>query len=178
MTAQRNVLRETMLWWEIVTRGSQTILAWDENSFSRGNPSIEAIRQSSNLFAYSMNNPTMWVDPSGLEPFTMLKKVGKWIGGLFSGCGAATVTAPNFVVNNANTFVSWMMVFESSKQIMNLAQVQGLLVKANNYGVAVSLNAGHAGTAWSMPHLHFGNARVHVAITQEAFDWLLQFLIP
>jgi len=57
-------------------------------------PSIHAIMQASNLFVYVMNNPLVWVDPSGLSATTNLQDKCKHVmeGGKSKG-GSAGVSA-------------------------------------------------------------------------------------
>ena len=33
---------------------------------------------------------------------------------------------------------------------------------------------GHPGTPWDSAHIHLGNARIHVAVVEEAIKWITQ----
>ena len=95
--------------------------------------------------------------------------------------GAATVGSALIVpeyVNNAGSFISWIKQnFESTKTVMSLDQVKQLFELARSYGVEISADlAGHPGSAWEMAHIHFGKNRIHIAVAEEAIEWILEQL--
>ena len=95
--------------------------------------------------------------------------------------GAATVGSALIVpkyVNNAGSFISWIKQnFESTKTVMSLDQVKQLFELARSYGVEISADlAGHPGSAWEMAHIHLGKNRIHIAVAEEAIEWILEQL--
>ena len=81
-------------------------------------------------------------------------------------------------VNNGNTFMSWLNQQSSAQNVFNAVQVMHLQNLANHYGIAMSVNAAHGPNhaPWTIPHLHFGNNRIHIAIDQPAFNWISSIL--
>jgi len=93
MMQTQNAFVDVISAWENATNGEfftydgvnfdQSSWIREEPTDERPMPSIEAIRQSGNLYVYTMNNPIMWVDPSGLavpspdKIFIFLVKVGE-----------------------------------------------------------------------------------------------------
>lgn len=75
---------------------------------------------------------------------------------------------PPVWVRDANTFVSWMRNLERDRPTLTVADVDNLVHRARGYGVAIRALpadlAGHPGTNWSLPHIHFGDAEVHVTV--------------
>ena len=67
--------------------------------------------------------------------------------------------------------------FQNTKQVLNLAQVKELFSLARQYNISIvaDLN-GHIGTAWEIPHIHLGDARIHVAVAKEAIEWIINNL--
>jgi hypothetical protein len=61
-------------------------------------PDIYAIRQSTNLYAYVINNPILYTDPSGLALPLVIPPVAKWIAGVIAG-GAGVGWAANEIGN-------------------------------------------------------------------------------
>jgi len=64
ITQTRRVFEQAISSWEAVTGSTQTIFA--NNGNGGGTPNLAGIRQLSNLYAFVMNNPIMFTDPSGL----------------------------------------------------------------------------------------------------------------
>ena len=85
----------------------------------------------------------------------------------------AKITFPAWV-KNANTFISFLQGMKlNENHIFELSAVKQLYNYAEKFGVDMILNAGHGGKdLWTGPHMHFGDARIHVAITEVAFEWL------
>ena len=93
---------------------------------------------------------------------------------------AAALKAPAWVTS-AGAFVSWAKhSFEQTKQVLNLAQTQQLFEMAKQFGVKITADkvhlTGHPGTNWEIPHIHLGDARVHIAISKDAVEWVLRNL--
>ncbi len=99
--------------------------------------------------------------------------------GATTAAGGASLTVPYFV-QNAGSFISWLQqAFQNTKEAINLTQVKQLFDMAKQYGVKISADlsdlAGHT-KDWTNAHIHFGNQRVHVAVLQEAIEWIKQQL--
>ena len=66
---------------------------------------------------------------------------------------------------------------EKTQETLSKQQVKYLFYKANEYGVKITGDlSGHIGTNWPMPHIHLGDARIHVAVAQEAIGWISKHL--
>ncbi|MBQ4044682.1 MAG: hypothetical protein IJD06_11880 [Clostridia bacterium] len=88
------------------------------------------------------------------------------------------LTVPEFV-KNGSTFVSWVReTLEKTHQVLSLQQVKQLFELAEQYGVKITAQAsdllGHANTAWNSAHIHLGDARIHVAVAEEAIKWIIK----
>ncbi len=95
-----------------------------------------------------------------------------------AGSAGAALTIPEFV-KNAKTFISWAReALEKTHQVLSLQQVKQLFKLAEQYGVKITASAldlvGHPGTPWDSAHIHLGNARIHVAVVEEAIKWITQ----
>jgi RHS repeat-associated protein len=209
-------------------------------------PQISAIMQSGNLYAYALNNPISYSDPTGGFVVTTAMLIsagcilvfgtaGGIIGGKIAdrngvtgwkrtlcvaggtlagslggaalasaavpattlagaaagatattGAAAATSTAsaasqafliPEYV-RNGGSFISWAsQTLEKTKQVLTLDQVKQVFSLAEQYSVQITADLnGHPGTAWEMAHIHLGNLRVHVAVSEESIEWIIQQL--
>lgn len=74
-------------------------------------------------------------------------------------------------INNAGKFVNWAKQFQKSKEPLSIGQVKDLIAKAKELGVKVEATAadlaghiGKAGENWGIPHIHIGNARIHIPV--------------
>lgn len=71
-------------------------------------------------------------------------------------------------VKDAATFCAWMQNLEKGRVVLTGQQVDGLVGIARARGVEVRALAndlaGHPGTAWPTPHIHFGKADIHLAV--------------
>ena len=81
-------------------------------------------------------------------------------------------------VRNAGSFIRWLSnSFQRTKQVINLQQVKQLFSLAREYGVKITADlSGHPNSDWPMPHLHFGDSRVHIAIAEEAINWIIKHI--
>ena len=72
------------------------------------------------------------------------------------------------------SLINWLSnTFEKTQQVLNLQEVKQLYALAKEYGVKIVADlSGHPNTNWPMPHLHFGDSRVHVAIARDVIDWI------
>lgn len=88
-----------------------------------------------------------------------------------------TLIVPEFV-RNAGSFISWVQqTFEKTQQMLTLEQVKQIFAMAEQYGVKITADlSGHVGTAWEMAHIHLGNARIHLAVSKEAIQWIINNL--
>ena len=90
---------------------------------------------------------------------------------------ASTLLVPEYV-RNAGSFIRWLSnSFQRTKQVINLQQVKQLFSLAREYGVKITADlSGHPNSDWPMPHLHFGDSRVHIAIAEEAINWIIKHI--
>ena len=87
------------------------------------------------------------------------------------------LTVPEFV-KNGSTFISWAReTLEKTHQVLGLKQVQQLFELAEQYGVKITAQAtdflGHPNSAWNSAHIHLGMERIHVAVAEEAIEWII-----
>ena len=85
----------------------------------------------------------------------------------------ASLAVPAYV-NNAGSLINWaQQALQDTRAVLNLTQVKQLYDMAKQYGVKITADlAGHVGSAWPEAHIHLGNTRVHIAVAEEAIDWL------
>jgi len=83
---------------------------------------------------------------------------------------SSTLNLPPYI-DNAGKFVNWTKQFEKVKVPLTTEQVDELVALAKKFGVKVEASAsdlaghtGKAGTNWGIPHIHIGEARVHIPV--------------
>jgi hypothetical protein len=73
-------------------------------------------------------------------------------------------------VHDDSTFVSWMRNLERDRPNFGKSEIDDLVRLARQNKVEVHAEpsdlAGHPGTNWPEPHIHFGTQRVHVRVPQ------------
>ena len=109
------------------------------------------------------------------NPAIMIKLVQKF--------GADTaVKIMNFFGTNflkrmsVGTLVNLAKNLSSPTRKLPLKFVQYLYQACKSLGLKVTVDSGHKGTAWNSYHMHIGNARIHLALSQSAYAWLIKIL--
>lgn len=97
--------------------------------------------------------------------------------GISTVAAGGSLAVPEYV-NNAGSFIKWAeQAFEKTKEVLGLEQIKQLFGMAEQYGVKITADLeGHAGTAWTMAHIHLGNARIHIAVAKEVIEWIMKYL--
>ena len=88
------------------------------------------------------------------------------------------LSVPNFV-KNGGSFISWLENLKlTENMVFQLGPVQQLYNMAIDFGVRMYIHSPHGGEdLWAVTHIHFGaKGQIHVAVTQEAFEWLQKVL--
>lgn len=66
--------------------------------------------------------------------------------------------------------------FNTPNNKMSLAFTKLLVKACETLGLAITYDSGHSGTNWNVPHIHIGNHKGHLALVEEAIEWIKNYL--
>ena len=73
----------------------------------------------------------------------------------------------------AGTLINFADKYLSSPSLkLSLDFVKMLYEACKKLGISMSVHTGHPGTEWNVLHLHIGKRRIHLALLEEAYNWL------
>jgi hypothetical protein len=105
--------------------------------------------------------------PATVYNFTVEDSHTYVVGSRNSGLWVHNICKPDWV-NNERTFMSWMQNLERERPDLGAEEIDEVIAHGRSFGVEpyAGLNdlAGHPGTNWPNPHIHFGNTRIHVGV--------------